>query len=84
MAHVLRQVRVRGELEWLAAAQLMRRFVGYIWVRRILEGWIGASQGKEVYRNGSNRQVISDLTETSVVWGPKSIDGLTTSGVYIT
>jgi hypothetical protein len=37
MAHVLRQVRVRGELEWLAAAQLMRRFVGYIWVRRILE-----------------------------------------------
>jgi hypothetical protein len=54
MAHVLRQVRVRGELEWLAAAQLMRRFVGYIWVRRILEGWIGASQGKEVYLNGSN------------------------------
>jgi hypothetical protein len=54
MAHVLRQVRVRGELEWLAAAQSMRRFVGYIWVRRILESWICVSQGKEVYLNGSN------------------------------
>jgi hypothetical protein len=31
-----------------------KKVVGYIWVRRILEGWIGASQGKEVYLNGSN------------------------------